>query len=556
MKGETAMENKRRWRNLIILGLILILLLVLALCRAPGAPSPNPTTEIEPPPELKTDSTTFKCDDLVPISEEPQTASIKDQLLLRGPSGNLEQIAAEFDLTLIRLCHLDYIQDNLVMGLYTVQTGDDPQTLSDEINRKYNEAGVTASPNYLIGPSVGSCVDPYSDGGSLGGTLGTTATRLMFFDQWAPKKIGLAPIKPWTAWSDVQVAVFDTMPNSIRPSGLGISNAASQTAKQIRWTSGTGNASLFFLKTYDVIGNVEFNANNDKEPPLNFDNHGFFVAGLIRLIAPNSEIHLIRALGANGCGSTQTLTEAIDAFMDLMVVNGKRKVVINLSLGAPNLPQPDVPVLAAALQDAKNRGAVIVAAAGNDSADLPAGTLPVVAQAPARFNMVIGVVASNKTNRRSCYSNRAVPVPANPTPNPITRDVAAPGGDGGQNADETEDCVARTKTFNKTPTPCPNIPNCGYGVVSLINPVKVNPSNPNSQLTVSYGFWSGSSFSTPLVSGLAALLYEKPATTQPNRVYCAIAKGAKPPSGMPAPHLGAGVINVPRSLTLTPSACP
>ena len=552
------MENKRRWRNLIILGLILILLLVLALCRAPGGPPPGPTTEIEPPPQLKTDSTTFKCDDLAPISEEPQAGSIKNQLLLRGPSGTLEQIDAEFDLTLIRLCHLDYIQASQVMSLYTVQDGDDPQTLSDEINRKYNEAGVTASPNYLIGSSAGSCVDPYSDGGGLGGTLESTATRNMFFSQWAPKKIGLASIKPWTAWSDVQVAVFDTMPRSIRPSGPGISNLASQTAKQIRWTTGTGNASLFFLKTYDVLGDAVFNADNDKVPPLDFNNHGFFVAGLIRLIAPNSEIHLIRALGDNGCGSTQTLAEAIDGFMDLMVANGKRKVVINLSLGVPNLPQSNVPVLTAALQDAKNRGAVIIAAAGNDSADLPAGTPVPTLQAPASSNFVMGVVASNKANKRSCYSNRAVPVPANPTPNPITRDVAAPGGDGGKNADGTRDCVARTKTFNKTPTPCANIPNCGYGVVSLVNPVKVNSSDPNSQLTVSYGFWSGTSFSTPFVSGLAALLYEKPSTTQPNRVYCAIAKGAKPLPGTatPHPHLGAGVISVPRSLTLTPGACP
>src|SRR6185503_7961358 len=120
---------------------------------------------------------------------------------------------------------------------------------------------------------------------------------------------------------------------------------------------------------HDVIGNLHFDpvSAEPRSVPLNLSSHGLFVAGLIRLIAPNSPIHLIRVLGDNACGSVGTLVEGIDGFMSAMKAAGIRKVVINLSLGVRHLPHGDVPLLRATLRSANQSGALIVAAAGNDS---------------------------------------------------------------------------------------------------------------------------------------------------------------------------------------------
>ncbi len=61
-----------------------------------------------------------------------------------------------------------------------------------------------------------------------------------------------------------------------------------------------------------------------------------------------------------------------------------------------------------------------------------------------------------------------------------------------------------------------------------------------------YIFWSGSSFSTPLVSGLAALVIGPAAGVyRPTEVENLILCCCTPTSD---PYLGAGVINVPRTL--------
>jgi hypothetical protein len=104
MKGETAMKNKRRLTNLIMICLISLLVL-LAGCGVPAPPptEPPPTTEPPPsteplpteppheqppPPEFEIDTEGYSCEDIEPIEDEVQVASngifIDGQLLLRG----------------------------------------------------------------------------------------------------------------------------------------------------------------------------------------------------------------------------------------------------------------------------------------------------------------------------------------------------------------------------------------------------------------------------------------------------------------------------------------
>jgi subtilisin family serine protease len=541
------MENKRRWVKLITL--CLISLIVGSAARGVPAPLPTEPLSTQPlPPPLQTNPRGYVCEDVKAIDGEIQMASngifVDGQLLLRGPEGILNLVVTERDLTPLRVCRLNYISPSLVMGWYNVPEGVDPQQLSNQINEKYIEAGGSASPNYLVGSSAGSCADPYSDGGSPLGTLNTDAAEQMLFTQWALKKIGLTHIKTWTSWNNVHVAIFDTVPKQFQTVRPGIDvNRAPQI---IKWPNDPDPT--FQLKVHDVIGNLRFDpmSAEPRSVPLNLSSHGLFVAGLIRLIAPNSPTHLIRVLGDNACGSVGTLVEGIDGFMSAMKAGGIRKVVINLSLGVHHLPHGDVPLLRATLRAANQSGALIVAAAGNDSPELAP---PIRAQVPARYPFVVGVVASTPEGRRSCYSNRAISISNH-------RDLAAPGGNGGKNpSDGTEDCVSRTMTWAAPPQPCTgNMRACGYGLVSLIEPVNIGPNQWDPQ----YGYWSGTSFATPLVSGLAALIFQSPSATN-TWVYCVIEQGARPLPGTPTPppNLGAGVISVQRSLSLAAAgACP
>lgn len=153
-------------------------------------------------------------------------------------------------------------------------------------------------------------------------------------------------------------------------------------------------------------------------------------------------------------------------------------------------------------------GAVIVAAAGNDSYQPPAGD-PKPAQKPASYPIpfVIGVASSNKGGSRSCFSNIG--------------DIAAPSGEGdvGTFQGETLDC---TPQLDK----CTG--DCEFAVVSL---------SLSSNSKPGYSYWTGTSFAAPLVSGQAALLLE--AKVPPHDVAHVIAGTARA-SGAPG-----GVINLP-----------
>lgn len=88
--------------------------------------------------------------------------------------------------------------------------------------------------------------------------------------------------------------------------------------------------------------------------------HGTFVAGIVRLLAPSSDIYAYRVLDTLGRGDGYTIAEAV-----LAAVNDSCKV-INLSLG--QLGHHDA--LDDALKYAEHHDVTIVAAAGNDSTNV------------------------------------------------------------------------------------------------------------------------------------------------------------------------------------------
>lgn len=105
--------------------------------------------------------------------------------------------------------------------------------------------------------------------------------------------------------------------------------------------------------------------------------HGTFVAGIIALVAPDARILPFRVLDGAGNGNVFAVSEAI---LDAADAGAG---VINLSFGVTG--KIESKVIGDAVKQARKRGAIVVAAAGNDGSSEQ--------EFPAAQNEVIGVTA-------------------------------------------------------------------------------------------------------------------------------------------------------------------
>lgn len=129
--------------------------------------------------------------------------------------------------------------------------------------------------------------------------------------------------------------------------------------------------------------------------------HGTYVAGVVALMAPEARILPMRVLDSDGQGNLFVVAEAIRDAVDA----GAN--VINLSFGNATKPKPAA--LEEAIKDARKRGAVVTASAGNESST--------VEQYPALLSELLGVGALAADGKRLApFSNSGSWV-----------DVAAPG---------------------------------------------------------------------------------------------------------------------------------
>lgn len=188
--------------------------------------------------------------------------------------------------------------------------------------------------------------------------------------------------------------------------------------------------------------------------------HGLISASLIHAVAPKAQVHLYEVCSKEGYGNMYPLLEALAAFIGMAA---GRPAVINLSLGSM-CAGPSSPALRALLQQATDLGIVVCAAAGNrGKSSKKVSTVP-PAQAPAAFDGVIAVSACNLSDQRATYSQRG--------------DIAAYGGEdlGLVGPGDDQDII-------------------GMGV-----------STPAGLVSGYVIMDAGTSFSSPLVSGAAALV--------------------------------------------------
>jgi len=162
--------------------------------------------------------------------------------------------------------------------------------------------------------------------------------------------------------------------------------------------------------------------------------HGTFVASLVLAVAPDAMILPVRVLDAEGFGTSSTVAAgviwAVDAGAD----------VINLSADLPDAPE----IISEAIRYARDRGVVVVAAAGN------VGGTDIAF--PARYSEVLAVTAVDTAFRKPAFASAGSAVA-----------LVAPG-------------------------------------VSVLGamPFDLSPSGTAR--------WSGTSFATPIVAGAAALV--------------------------------------------------
>jgi serine protease len=161
-----------------------------------------------------------------------------------------------------------------------------------------------------------------------------------------------------------------------------------------------------FVRPYDFIG-------RDRHPNDVFG-HGTHVSGTIAQttnnrkatsgIAYNAKIMPLRVLDANGEGDSAAIARAI------RYAARYRADVINLSLEFPaEVRAAEIPDVLSAIRYAHRRGAVVVAAAGNQA--------DIAVAYPARAQSVIAVGATTVTGCQADYSNAGEDL-----------DLVAPGG--------------------------------------------------------------------------------------------------------------------------------
>jgi subtilisin family serine protease len=257
---------------------------------------------------------------------------------------------------------------------------------------------------------------------------------------------------------------------------------------------------------------------------FNLTDHGLFIAGIIRDLAPEAKIECIRVLNDDGVGDVARLGSALKHIRDRMEPGRdlhNKPVVINLSMVVlppdDDMPIPDEKMLrteilmhsrdllSSLIRCVADEGAIFVAAAGNDSdprmdvSEIRFGPRYPAALAddePYSITRMIPVGAVNLNKQAARYSNY-----------PGRKGIATYGGD--------------------IPKPDPWLPSAMWHVPANVDRTNLDAlcgvysatecpalSKNDGQQTYAvptssaWAYWSGTSFATPIISALAARILQ------------------------------------------------
>lgn len=248
----------------------------------------------------------------------------------------------------------------------------------------------------------------------------------MFKDQWHMARVGAEQAWGWSAGRGVTVAVIDT-------------GVACETFGD--FTKATDLGATRCVAGYNFVQN-NTHANDDH-------GHGTHVAGTIAQstnnglgtagLAYGASIMPVKVLSAEGWGTTAGVADGIRWAAD----NGAQ--VINLSLGSPR----NARVLQSAIDHARSRNVVVVAAAGNSGGSVGY---------PGASKGVIGVSASDTQDKLAWFSSRGKGV-----------DIAAPGVDVTQQTicNKGRDSCERFASFSGTSMAAPHVAGVAAMVISM-----------------------------------------------------------------------------------------
>ena len=303
---------------------------------------------------------------------------------------------------------------------------------------------------------------------------------------------------------------LDNAPGNPLPTSAGARLDGADVDAPLAWGRGLGSPDVRIAVVDtgidaghpDLAGKVVASANfTPSNTTADLSGHGTHVAGIaaasfgnrigIAGMAPNARLMDVKVLAVGADG--QTSGDCADVADGIVWATDHGANVINLSLGAPAPCQ----AIALAVDYAYSHGALPIAAAGNNGST--------ALNYPAADAHTLSVAATDAGDRLAGFSNRGA----------SWVDVAAPGA----------------------------------GIVSTL------PTYANGQGAIDYGYLSGTSMATPLVSGVAALIWAQMPAAQANReVEARILASAEPIAGT-GTDWRYGLVDACRAATANVSTC-
>lgn len=263
-----------------------------------------------------------------------------------------------------------------------------------------------------------------------------------------------------------------------------------------------------------VAASVDLTAESDG---VDHFGHGTFVAGLIagtgaasagavRGVAPGAHLVSVKVAGRDGSSDLVTVLTGLQWVVDHRQDYGIR--ILNLSLGVTSAEDYRTNPLNIAVDRVWNAGIVVVAAAGNG------GAAPGTITTPGDDPLVVTAGATDDHTTTAFNDDSVAPFSA--------------AGPTASNGVVKPDLVAP-----------------GTSVVSLRAPGStIDEAVPSARVGEHYFKGSGTSFSSALVSGAAAVVLSRDPALTPNQVKRRLVAGARTMPGSPATSAGGGQLDM------------